>query len=229
LPPHPLTISTFSFPLLPSPATSDNDLLPIATKLLPKQLHDRLQIVPPSLLADILVTVLGVSWELRAELLGVADVEERIARVKEILAGMLADRGIVSDKEEKKGSAVVPSRALVKRSNRPAQPASRSGVAMSEDLEALQRTFEQRNEEISKAAREAVQRELGRLSGMQPQSAEYSLIRTYVEWLLALPWKKVTQLDDSLDLEGARKKLDDEHEGLEGVKRRVIEYLAVYR
>jgi ATP-dependent Lon protease len=62
-----------------------------------------------------------------------------------------------------------------------------------------------------------------------PQSAEYGVGRTYIEWLLALPWLKVSDMGSEIDLESTRSKLDAEHAGLEAVKRRVVEYLAVYR
>lgn len=229
LPPHPLTISTFSLPLPINMPLTTNDLLPLAVRLVPKPLHDRMGIVPPSLLADILVTILGVSWETRAELLGVPDIEERVGKVKEILLELMSDRGIAPPSSPSK-ALITRSNAnpLIKRTPRPAQAAPAQPQS-SEDLQGLHNTFQERMDELSVGARQAVKRELGRLGGMQPQSAEYSLIRTYVEWLLALPWKRVSELDDDLDLEGARKKLDAEHEGLEAVKRRVVEYLAVYR
>lgn len=223
-------MSTFSLPLPVNPPITTNDLLPLALRLLPKQIHERVMIVPPSLLADILVTILGVPWEIRAELLGMPDVEERVERVKGILLDLMADRGITPPSTPSK--ALVPatkSGALVKRQPRTQASSARPAPQVSEDLQGIHKLFNERKEELSTAAREAVTRELGRLGGMQQQSAEYSLVRTYVEWILALPWKRVSEVDDSVNLEEARKKLDAEHEGLEAVKRRVVEYLAVYR
>src|SRR5438094_1255461 len=74
------------------------------------------------------------------------------------------------------------------------------------------------------AKKEAL-RELDRLSKMPPAAAEYTVARTYLEWLVALPWSKETE--DTLDLAQARTVLDDDHSGLEKVKDRVLEYLAV--
>ncbi|KAF9375987.1 hypothetical protein BGX21_003613 [Mortierella sp. AD011] len=71
----------------------------------------------------------------------------------------------------------------------------------------------------------AVDRELKRLRKMQPSSSEYSVIRNYLDWLADLPWSKSTE--DILDVENARKQLNDDHHGLEKVKRRILEYLAV--
>lgn len=76
-------------------------------------------------------------------------------------------------------------------------------------------------------AREKTQRELERLSRMAPGSPEIGVSRTYVEWMLDLPWGKSTP--DNLDLKRARRVLAEDHYGLDEVKERVIEYLAVCR
>ena len=73
--------------------------------------------------------------------------------------------------------------------------------------------------------RKAVDRELARLEKLPAASAEYGVIRTYVEWILSLPWDKETP--DNLDLVQARKVLDSDHYDLDKVKERIIEYLAV--
>ncbi len=77
------------------------------------------------------------------------------------------------------------------------------------------------------AAREAAEREVGRMGGIPSHSPERSVVRTYVEWLLDLPWD--VSSDDNLDLAHARQILDDDHYGLEKVKERILEYLAVRR
>ena len=73
--------------------------------------------------------------------------------------------------------------------------------------------------------RKEAERELKRLTGMPPQAAEYSVIKTYLDWLLELPWRKTSE--DQSDIDRARRVLDEDHYGLEDVKRRIIEYLAV--
>ncbi len=74
-------------------------------------------------------------------------------------------------------------------------------------------------------AREVVDREINRMMAMQSHSPERAVIRTYLEWILDLPWDQET--DDNLDLLHARKILDEDHFGLERVKERILEYLAV--
>jgi len=85
-------------------------------------------------------------------------------------------------------------------------------------------------EKIGKAglpeeAEKEVLRELKRLEGMHPQSAEYTVIKTYLDWLIDLPWNVLSE--DQLDIHHARGILDEDHYDLQDVKDRVIEYLAV--
>ena len=115
LPPIPLPISTFSLPLSVISSSPPTDLVPIAKILLPVQLHERLAIVPPALLSDLLVTVLDVDWEKRVELLGVPDVEERSRRVKELLATFMNSKGIALPPDSDMTLVKSPSTALVRR------------------------------------------------------------------------------------------------------------------
>ena len=74
-------------------------------------------------------------------------------------------------------------------------------------------------------AREQAEKELGRLERMGEQSAESSVIRTYLDWLIAVPWNSTSE--EKLDPEHARAILDEDHAGLEDVKDRIVEYIAV--
>jgi ATP-dependent Lon protease len=76
----------------------------------------------------------------------------------------------------------------------------------------------------AEALKEA-RRELERMQQMSPQSAEYPMIKTYLEWLLDLPWTHTSK--DNGDVAAARRILDDDHYGLEEVKERLVEYIAV--
>ncbi len=76
-------------------------------------------------------------------------------------------------------------------------------------------------EDVTKVAR----KQLGRMSGMQQQSAEYNVTRTYLEWIADLPWSKTTP--DKLEVDETRRCLDEDHYGLEKIKKRIIEYVAV--
>ena len=82
-----------------------------------------------------------------------------------------------------------------------------------------------RQKDLPEDVDKAVLRELNRLEKLPPAAAEYGVIRTYLDWILTLPWNEVTE--DNLDLEHARQILDEDHFDLEKVKERIIEYLAV--
>jgi len=75
------------------------------------------------------------------------------------------------------------------------------------------------------AAREQAERELKRLEHMPEAAGEYSMVRTYLDWLIAFPWTKETA--DNFDLAAAREVLDADHFGLDKIKRRIVEFLAV--
>ncbi len=78
---------------------------------------------------------------------------------------------------------------------------------------------------LPEEAKKEAQRELKRLSNMSPQSAEYSVIKTYLDWLVELPWNVLSE--DQLEIRHARTILDEDHYDLQDVKDRIIEYLAV--
>ncbi|MBI3015357.1 MAG: endopeptidase La [Candidatus Tectomicrobia bacterium] len=78
---------------------------------------------------------------------------------------------------------------------------------------------------MSPAGQEECMKQISRLEHMHPDSAEATLIRTYVDWMVSLPWSKSTK--ESIDLKIARRVLDEDHHNLEKVKERILEYLAV--
>lgn len=93
-----------------------------------------------------------------------------------------------------------------------------------------EKELEELKEKILKAGmpkdvEEVAMKEFNRLSLMHPSAAEYSVTRTYLEWLIELPWKKQTK--DRLDIKRAERILDEDHYGLKKVKDRILEYLAV--
>lgn len=97
------------------------------------------------------------------------------------------------------------------------------GDEQAADIEEFRKKIEEAKlpEEADKQAR----RELDRLSRLPTAAAEYGVIRTYLDWLVSIPWSQLTQ--DNLDIQNARKVLDQDHYGLQDVKERILEYLAV--
>ena len=91
------------------------------------------------------------------------------------------------------------------------------------ELDALRQKIDEAGM-TEEAQREAL-RELDRLGKMPPAAAEYTVARTYIDWLVAMPWKQETT--DAVDLDRSRGILDEDHEGLDKIKDRILEYLAV--
>ncbi|WWC92630.1 ATP-dependent protease La [Kwoniella dendrophila CBS 6074] len=255
LPSVPIPSSPYSL-AIPNLIPPTIDLLPYANRLVPEQLHSRMAILPPSLLADMLITIVGVDWDLKVEILGIPDINQRFTRVKEILLDLMKIRDI----EPPLDSGISKDRGLVKLSNSraliPTKSKSQSSSISSfiqdpsttksksndnhdndhallnipEDIRNLFILYQSRidKKEFTKIADETIKKELIKLSKISPQSAEYGVSRNYLETLLSLPFKKVSMNYD-INLKKAKKLLDDDHEGLENVKKRVVEYLAVYR
>jgi ATP-dependent Lon protease len=89
--------------------------------------------------------------------------------------------------------------------------------------------FAKRIEEanLSPEAKKAATDELARLNLVQRSSPEYHVIRTYLDWLIAVPWTKMSALDAAINLEKAKQILDEDHYGIEKVKSRILQFLAV--
>jgi ATP-dependent Lon protease len=97
------------------------------------------------------------------------------------------------------------------------------GDERGEDIAELKRKVEESG--MSEDARKEADRELDRLQRMSPGAPEYTVARTYVDWLASLPWTKSS--DDNLDIKAVKAVLDEDHYGLEKVKDRILEYLSV--
>ena len=95
--------------------------------------------------------------------------------------------------------------------------------AYSEDIEELGKKIKKKK--MPKYARKEARKEFKRLEMMHPDASEANIIRTYIEWIIDLPWKKSSK--DILDLEKAAQVLDEDHYGLEKIKERILEFLAV--
>lgn len=92
-----------------------------------------------------------------------------------------------------------------------------------QELDELEKKI--RKTKMPKIVKKEAKKQLNRMDMMHPDSSEATVIRTYIDWILDVPWKKSTK--DLLDLKNARKILDEDHYGLDKVKERILEYLAV--
>ncbi len=97
------------------------------------------------------------------------------------------------------------------------------GDERTQEIEDLERKIKKTR--MSKTIRKETKKQLRRMEMMHPDSSEATIIRTYIDWILDVPWKKGTK--DQLDLISAKQVLDEDHYGLDRVKERILEYLAV--
>lgn len=97
------------------------------------------------------------------------------------------------------------------------------GDGSGQDFEELEQKIESSG--MPKEAREKAEQELNKLKMMSPMSAEATVVRSFIDWMLAIPWKKRSRVRH--DIDRARRILDEDHYGLDEVKERILEYLAV--
>ena len=178
----------------------------------------------PARLGDIAAATVDLSAEERASLLVEVDVAERLRRLLVLLQRKVELIKVKQkiDTQVREEFSKHQREAVLRQKLKAIQDELGEGDDGS-DLDSFEEKIKASGmlEETAKVAR----KQLERLRQMAPSSAEYTVQRTYLEWLVELPWSKSTT--DTLDLDQARKVLDADHYDLQKVKKRVLEYLAV--
>ncbi|MFV0513105.1 MAG: endopeptidase La [Jhaorihella sp.] len=179
----------------------------------------------PAKLADLVAGHLGIEVDKKQDLLETLSVSERLEKVYGLMQGELSVLQV-----EKKIKTRVKSQ----------MEKTQREYYLNEQMKAIQKELgdgeegageiaelEQKiaNTKLSKEAREKVDGELKKLKSMSPMSAEATVVRNYLDWMLSIPWGVKSRVKK--DLNRAQKVLDDDHYGLEKVKERIVEYLAV--
>ncbi len=179
----------------------------------------------PSALCHLVASTLRLKTEEKQQLLELANVEKRLRAVLVILNRELEVAELGSKIQSQVMSEMESSQReyFLRQQLKAIQDELGEGDPEQAELKELRDRAAEFD--LPDEARKAVDRELARLEKLPTAAAEYGVIRTYVEWLLSLPWDKVTA--DNLDLVRARKILDEDHFDLDKVKERIIEYLAV--
>ncbi|HKJ87091.1 MAG TPA: endopeptidase La, partial [Gammaproteobacteria bacterium] len=179
----------------------------------------------PGSLADLVASNIGLKVAETQALLEVFDPFERLRRVKDLLAKelelMTVQNRIQSQAKEEMGKS--QREYFLREQLRAIQSELGEADPRAEDVAELRLKLEEAA--LPGEARAEAEKQLRRLEAMHPESAEYSLIRTYLDWLVELPWSRSTK--DNLDLKKARRILDEDHYDLEKIKERILEFLAV--
>jgi ATP-dependent Lon protease len=181
----------------------------------------------PSALSHLIAGALRIPVEEKQELLEEVDVTRRLRRLSEILARELEVIQLGSKIQSQVQSEIGKGQReyFLREQLKAIQEELGEGDEQQAEVNELRERIEQAN--LPEHARRAADRELSRLERLPPAAAEYGVIRTYLEWLLDVPWNGETE--DNLDIEHAREVLDEDHYDLERVKDRILEYLAVRR
>src|SRR6516165_8205326 len=179
----------------------------------------------PGALADLVAANLDAPVDEKAALLETVDVKDRIRKVLKLLTRQLE----ILKMREQINSQIKEEMGKNQREYVLRQQLKAIKEELGEDdgdqgdLDGLEERIAKAN--LPQEAEQVAKKQLKRLRNMQVGSAEYTVVRTYLDWILDLPWH--LQTPDNMDISSVRKVLDEDHYGLEKVKKRTLEYLAV--
>src|SRR5207253_3712062 len=170
-------------------------------------------------------TLRTIPTEERQKLLETVDVDQRLRQVSAILSREVEVFELGSKIQSQVQSEMEKTQReyFLRQQLKAIQDELGEGDPEQAELEELRKQIDEAN--LPEEALKAASRELSRLEKLPAAAAEYGVIRTYLDWILSVPWETTTE--DKLDLEEARKILDEDHFDLDKVKDRIIEYLAV--
>ncbi|HJV44504.1 MAG TPA: endopeptidase La [Bacillota bacterium] len=213
--------------LVRSVLNSFEQYIKLSKKITPETFASVSDIEEPGRLADVITSHLSLKMKDKQDILETINIGDRLEK----LLGILNNEREVLELERKIGQRV-----------KKQMEKTQKEYYLREQLKAIQKELGDKEgrtgevEELRKQlgesgapdkVKEKIEKEIDRLEKMPTTSAEGNVIRTYIDWLLALPWSKKTE--DNLDINHAQKVLDEDHYGLEKAKERVLEYLAVQK
>src|SRR5262249_31509225 len=211
--------------LMRSVNTTFDNYVRLNKKIPPEMVTSIAAVDDPAYLSDKLVGHLGIKLEDKQSLLECANPAERLERI----LGYMRSELEIFDVEKRIRSRV---KQQVEKSQkeyylneqmRAIQKELGEKDEVKNEIEELEDTLRQKK--MPAEAREKCEREIKKLKMMSPMSPEAPVVRNYLDWFLALPWLEYTE--DKLDIKEAERILEEDHYGLEKVKQRILEYLAV--
>jgi len=181
----------------------------------------------PGRLADVITSHLDIKTEEKQRILEAFDPEDRLEILNEIISKEIEILTIEQDINIKVRSQINKTQReyYLKEQMRAIQEELGQDEAIEDEIEAW--LDQLKKLKLAPKVHEKVEKEIKRLSKIQPSSAEGGVIRTYIEWILALPWNKASK--GTIDIRKAERILNEDHYGLEKVKDRILEYLAVMK
>ncbi len=179
----------------------------------------------PSILADIITSNLNTNPAEKQEVLETFKIKDRLSKVHVMLTRevQILELGDKIQSQVKEDIDKTQREYYLREQMKAIKKELGEIDEHSEELKELKEKIEKAG--MPEEAKKAAEKELDRLSKMPPASAEYTVARTYLDWLVELPWSRST--DDKIDIVHAQTILDEDHYDLEKVKKRILEYLAV--
>src|SRR5215467_1782955 len=211
--------------LMRSVNTTFDNYVRLNKKIPPEMVTSIGAVDDPAYLSDKLVGHLGIKLEDKQSLLECTNPAERLER---ILGYMRSELEILEVEKRirsrvKKQMEKTQKEYYLNEQMRAIQKELGEKDEFKNEIQELEEKLRQKK--MPAEAREKCEREIKKLKMMSPMSPEAPMVRNYLDWLLALPWFEYTE--DQLDLKEAERILDEDHYGLEKVKQRILEYLAV--
>jgi ATP-dependent Lon protease len=184
-----------------------------------------MQVRDPGRLTDLVASYLKIAIEELQDMLATLDVRQRLEKLIVILGREieLLELGHKIQSQVQTELNKNQREYYLRQQLKAIQKELGEGDPRSSEIEEIEKKIEAAK--MSEDARKAADKELERLRMIPPESAEHTVVRTYLDWLVALPWGISTE--DNLDIKNARATLDDDHYDLEKVKERILEFLAV--
>lgn len=187
-----------------------------------KQIKEILNVKSPSILSDVLASFLIEELEEKQKLLETFDVKERLKKILEVIQNQFEMLKVNESIQEKVKEEIEKSQREY--FLREQLKVIQKELGISEEQKEIDE-IEEKIKLLPDYVQEVAKRELNKLKKLQTISPEYHVVRTYLDWILNLPWNEETE--DNLDISHARKVLDEDHYNLEKAKSRILEYLAV--
>ena len=194
----------------------------------PQELSDSLSnVTSAALLADLMTGLMDLTPDEKQEILETLDLKSRIDRLLSHLAYRLEILKVSKDIDEQTKNRLDDRHreALLREQLKTIQSQLGEFDNTSSEAAELSEKIEKAN--MPEDVRTHAQKELNRLKNMPESSGEYSMLRNYLEWLIELPW--AISSSDRTDINEARKILDEDHYGLDKIKKRILEFLAVHK
>ena len=184
-----------------------------------------MQVKEASRLADMVASYLKIPIEEAQDLLATLDVRGRLEKLISILSREIEMLELGHKIQSQVQTELNKNQReyYLRQQLKAIQKELGEGDARSSEVEEIEKKIEEAK--MSPEARKVADKELERLKMIPPESAEHTVVRTYLDWLVSLPWGVSTE--DNLDIRHARQVLDEDHYDLEKIKERILEFLAV--